>query len=236
MGDIYVWYIWFHFGFTLDSLGHTESNATKSTFWYNGLRSILCRMVFLMRLSYKQWKERYSLLIRLECMHVRDQPTSKFSWSCWCWQQLPYPSRFPWSSSPLTSRPAAQHHDVTVCCTMYSETLDQRSAWGEPTPLFFLFFTYPSTTEVGEAPQMTSWSVSSICFNQGSDWYGIVWFLLVISWRLKGKVQPDRAHPSPGRTHGHWVCHGTLPPIWPSSSYSEDIHPVMPCSYQLFHP
>ena len=60
--------------------------------------------------------------------------------------------------------------------------------------------------------------------------------VVVIAWWVLGKVQPDRAHPSPGRTCGRWVHHGTLLPIWPLSSYYEDICPVMSCWHQLFYP
>ena len=44
----------------------------------------------------------------------------------------------------------------------------------------------------------------------------------IICW-VTGKVQPDGAHPSPGRSRGRWVYRGTLPPIWPLSSNYEDI-------------
>ena len=40
-------------------------------------------------------------------------------------------------------------------------------------------------------------------------------FLVFITWWVKRIVQTDRAHPSPGRTRGHWVHCGTLSPIWP---------------------
>ena len=40
---------------------------------------------------------------------------------------------------------------------------------------------------------------------------------LSITWWVTGKIQPDCAHPSPIQTHGNWIHHGTLPPIWPLS-------------------
>ena len=36
----------------------------------------------------------------------------------------------------------------------------------------------------------------------GGDRSGMVWLLVFITWYVKGKVQPDGAHPSPGRTRG----------------------------------
>ena len=64
----------------------------------------------------------------------------------------------------------------------------------------------------------------------------VIWLLIIIIWWVTGKVQPDRAHPSPGRTGGRWVHRGTLLPIWPLSWNYEDIRPVTPCWHQLFHP
>ena len=58
--------------------------------------------------------------------------------------------------------------------------------------------------------------------------YNLVWLLVFIAWRVKGKVQPDGGHPSPGRKHGRRVHRGTLPPICSLSSNYEDIRPVMP--------
>ena len=56
--------------------------------------------------------------------------------------------------------------------------------------------------------------------------------LVVISRWLKGKVQPDGAHPSPSRTRGCLIHRGTLPPIWPLSSKYENIHPVIGVSWR----
>ena len=42
----------------------------------------------------------------------------------------------------------------------------------------------------------------AVLVDPGGDQFGMVWFLLFTPWRLKGKVQPDGAHPSPGRTRG----------------------------------
>ena len=66
--------------------------------------------------------------------------------------------------------------------------------------------------------------------------FGMVWLLFVIVWWVTGKVQPGGDYPSPGRTRGRRVHRGTLPPVWPLSSYYEAIRPVMPCWHQLFHP
>ena len=62
-------------------------------------------------------------------------------------------------------------------------------------------------------------------------WYGC--FVFITCW-VTGKVQPDRAYPSPGRTRGCLVHCETLPHIWPFSSYYEDIRLVMPYWHQPF--
>ena len=75
----------------------------------------------------------------------------------------------------------------------------------------------------------------AVLVNPSSDRSGMVWLCVVIAWWVLGKVQPGAAHPSPGRTRGRWV-RGTLPPIWPLSSYYEDIRPVMPCWDHIYIP
>ena len=42
----------------------------------------------------------------------------------------------------------------------------------------------------------------AVLVNPGGDRPGMVWLFVVMSWSRKGKVQPDGAHPPPGRTRG----------------------------------
>ena len=68
------------------------------------------------------------------------------------------------------------------------------------------------------------------------DGFHLTWqmgLFVVMSWWLKGEVQPDRAYPSPYWTR--LVHHRILSPIWPKSLNYGDIHPVMRCWHQLFH-
>ena len=75
----------------------------------------------------------------------------------------------------------------------------------------------------------------AVLVDPGDDQTGMIYLLVVISWCLKGKIQPGGAHPFLRRTCGRWVRRGTLPPVWPNSSNYDDICPVMPWWHQLFN-
>ena len=62
-----------------------------------------------------------------------------------------------------------------------------------------------------------SWCTAegAVLVDPGGDRFSMVWLFFVMSWFLKGKVQPDGSHPSPGRTRDRSVRRGTLPCIWP---------------------
>ena len=64
-----------------------------------------------------------------------------------------------------------------------------------------------------------SWCMAEgmVLVDPGGDRSDMVCLLVVMAWWVTGKVQPDGAYPSPGRTHSRWVHRGTLPPIWPLS-------------------
>ena len=120
------------------------------------------------------------------------------------------------------------------------------SSWSFPAALSVLVFqvpmvmlSFPRIFDDAPVAHLTppSWITAegAVLVDPGGDRSGMVWLCVVIAWWVSGKVQPDGAYPSPGRTRGRWV-RGTLPPVWPLSSYYEDICLVMPCLHQLFQP
>ena len=121
------------------------------------------------------------------------------------------------------------------------------SFWSFPAALSVLVFHVPivmlSLPQIFDDTPVAYLTPLSWCMLEGvvlvdpsADQFGIVWLVVFISGWVMGKVQPDRDYPFPGQTGGLCVHHGTIPPIWPLSSNYEDIHPVIPCFHQLFHP
>ena len=100
------------------------------------------------------------------------------------------------------------------------------SSWCFPAALSVLVFLVPmvmSLPRIWDGALVAcltppSWCTAEgvILVNLGGKRSGMIRLSVVMSWWLKGKRQPDRVHPSPGRTCGHWVHHGTLPPTGPS--------------------
>ena len=111
------------------------------------------------------------------------------------------------------------------------------SSWSFPAAVSVLVFHMPMV--MLSLPQMfddapvayltpPSWCTAegAVLVDPSGDQSGMVWLLVFITWWVTGKVQPDGAYPSLGRTRGGWVHRGTLLSIWLLFSNYEDIRPV----------
>ena len=137
----------------------------------------------------------------------------------------------------ISQSPKMFHLYLFISCVSYWSFPAAFSVLVSQVPIVMLSF--PRIFDDAPVAYLTppSWCTAegAILVDPGGDRSGMVWLFVVIAWWVLGKVQPDGAYPSPGRTRGRWVYCGTLPLIWPLSSYYEYISPVMPCWHQLFH-
>ena len=129
----------------------------------------------------------------------------------------------------ISQSPRMFHLYLSISCVSF---------WSFPATLSVLVFhvpmvilSLPPTFDDAPVAYLTplSWCTAEgvVTVDPGGDRSSMVWLLVFIIWRVTGKVHPNGAHSSPGRTRGRWVHRGILPPIWPLSSTYEDICPVI---------
>ena len=156
----------------------------------------------------------------MSLLETWQHPMTMFTMSLWTRNPMPCPclSSFPLQKTlypssvvvslkfyhPISQSPRKFHLYLSTSCV---------SSWSFPAAPSVLVFHVPimmlSFPWIFDDASVTYLTSPSWCTAEGAllvDLDGVrssmVWLLVFITWWVEGKVQPDKAHPSPGRTHG----------------------------------